>query len=285
MIVNLESSPPLPVVAPPLLEIRDLDVRFYGRNGCTHAVNNLSYTVRYGGSLAIIGASGSGKSVSCRAVLNLLSGRAVVSGSVRFNGRELLGLSEGEIRAYRGAEIAMVFQDTDQALNPTMRIGEQIAEAVRLHAGLDRMSARHRAVELLDMLKMPDPEARAFAYPHELSGGMRQRVMIAIALAGNPKLLIADEPTRALDVTTQAEILGLLKDMQRRTGMAVILVSHDLLVAANFADDIVVMRAMASRSSTVPPRSCSPPLERHTPRCCSMRFRARLDGSVGHAAP
>ncbi len=230
-----------PEIAGPLLEIRDVHVWFNGRTGRTHAVNGLSYSLGAGRSLAIVGESGSGKSVSSRAIVNLLPDTAVVSGSIKFDGTELRGLTEKETRHYRGAHIAMVFQDTEQALNPTMRVGNQISEAIRLHTRLDRNSARRHAIELLRMLKMSDPDEHALAYPHELSGGMRQRVMIAIALAGNPRVLIADEPTRALDVTTQVDVLGLLKATQRRLGMAVILITHDLLLAARFADYILVM--------------------------------------------
>ncbi len=237
VILGCDEPSSVPELAGPLLETRDLQVRFYDREGCTHAVRGLSYSLDAGRSLAIIGESGAGKSVSCRAIMNLLSANATVSGSIRFNGMELLGLTENEIRSYRGAQIGMVFQDTEQALNPTMRIGPQISEAVRLHTEFDR----GRTFELLSQLQVSAPEELVAAYPHELSGGMRQRVMIAIALAGNPKLLIADEPTRALDVMTQAEILALLKAVQSHFGMAIILVTHDLMLAANFADDILVM--------------------------------------------
>jgi oligopeptide/dipeptide ABC transporter ATP-binding protein len=228
-------------VAAPLLEIRDLSIRFQTKERSDAVVNGLSYRIHAGRSLAIVGESGAGKSVSCRALMGLLPRTAVVSGSVRFAGTELLELTEAEMRSYRGAEIAMVFQDPDDALNPTMRVGHQISEAIRLHTGLGRRAAWHQAIELLRSLKMAAPEDRIHAYPHELSGGMKQRVMLAVALAGNPKLLIADESTRALDVTTQAQIVRLIENAQRQRGMAVILISHDLRLAASFADDILVM--------------------------------------------
>lgn len=207
------------------------------------AVNGLSYRLHAGRSLAIVGESGSGKSVSMRALMGLLPTTAAVSGSARFSGAELIGLREPELRAYRGAMMAMVFQDADNALNPTMRVGQQIGEAIRLHTGLGRRAARQRAIELLRILKVPAPDDRVDSYPHELSGGTKQRVMLAVALAGNPRLLIADESTRALDVTTQAEIVGLIEQTQRNSGMAVILISHDLRLAGGFADDILVLYA------------------------------------------
>lgn len=230
-------------IDPPLLEVRDLHIRFKTRGGGDAVVNGLSYRLDEGRSLAIVGESGAGKSVSCLALMALLPRNAVVSGSVRFAGVELLELTEAEMRSYRGGKIAMVFQDPDNALNPTMRVGHQIGEAVRLHTGLRRRAAWHQAIELLRSLKMPAPEDQVDAYPHELSGGMRQRVLLAIALAGNPQLLIADESTRALDVTTQAQIVSLIEETQRHRRMAVILITHDLRLAGSFADDILVMCA------------------------------------------
>jgi oligopeptide/dipeptide ABC transporter ATP-binding protein len=230
-------------VAAPLLEIRNLTIRFRTGTRYDAAVNGLSYRLRAGGSLAIVGESGAGKSLSCRALIGLLPRSAVVSGSVLFSGTDLLALTEAEMRPYRGSKIAMVFQDADDALNPTMRVGQQIGEAICLHAGLGRRASQQQAIELLRSLKMPAPEERIHAYPHELSGGMKQRVMLAVALAGNPKLLIADESTRALDVTTQAQIVGLIEDVQRQRGMAVILITHDLRLAGSFADEILVMCA------------------------------------------
>jgi oligopeptide/dipeptide ABC transporter ATP-binding protein len=225
----------------PLLEVTDLRVRFTRAGRTVHAVNGLSYRLAPGRMLAIIGESGSGKSVSSRSLMGLLPPTAQVSGSARFDGTELVGLPEREMRRRRGADIAMVFQDPARSLNPTMRIGAQITEAIRAHAQVDKSTAKERAIELLQLVRLPAPERRFHEYPHQLSGGMRQRVMIAIALAGRPRLLIADEATSALDVTTQAQIMELLVELQQQLGMAVILISHDLALAASYADDVVVM--------------------------------------------
>ena len=226
-----------------LLELRDVRVVFDQGGRRVVAVDGLSYTVAPGKTLALIGESGSGKTVSSRAVMGLLPDTATVTGSIRFEGAELVGLPDRQMRRLRGAGIAMVFQDPSRSLNPTMRVGAQVAEAVRTHHKLDRGAARRRAVELLTLVRLPAPEQRYHEYPHQLSGGMRQRVVIAIALASNPKLLIADEATTALDVTTQAQIMELLRDLQRQFGMALIMISHDLGLAASFADEVVVMYA------------------------------------------
>jgi len=227
----------------PLLAVDDLQVRFSARDRQVHAVNGLSYRLSAGRMLAIVGESGAGKSVGARALLGLLPHTARVSGSARFAGNELVGLPERELRKVRGADIAMVFQDPTRSLNPTMRIGTQITEAVRAHDDVDRRAARDRAVELLRLVKLAAPERRLLAYPHQLSGGMRQRVMIAIALAGEPRLLVADEATTALDVTTQAQIMELLLELRQRLGMAVIMITHDLGLAASYAEDVLVMYA------------------------------------------
>ena len=227
----------------PLLDVRDLRVRFDRRGRRVFAVNGLSYQLPAGRTLAIIGESGSGKSVSSRALLGLLPDSATVTGSARFHGDELLGRPDRELRGYRGAELAMVFQDPARSLNPTMRIGTQLTEAIRAHSAVDRRAAHERAVELLHLVKLAAPERRFHEYPHQLSGGMRQRVLIAIALAGGPKLLIADEATTALDVTTQAQIMDLLLDLQDQLGMAIILISHDLGLAAGYAHEVLVMYA------------------------------------------
>ncbi|BBG03557.1 MULTISPECIES: ABC transporter ATP-binding protein [Pseudonocardia] len=233
-----------PAPAPdPLLVVRDLRVRFTRDGVPVHAVNGLSYSVAPGRTLAVIGESGSGKSVSSRALLGLLPESARITGSATFDGTELIGMPEREMRGRRGSDIAMVFQDPARSLNPTMRIGNQITEAVRVHADVDARVARERAVELLTLVRLPAPERRFFEYPHQLSGGMRQRVMIAIALAGQPRLLIADEATTALDVTTQAQIMELLAELQQRLGTAVVMISHDLGLAASYADDVLVMYA------------------------------------------
>jgi oligopeptide/dipeptide ABC transporter ATP-binding protein len=226
-----------------LLELSDLRVDFSQGARRVRAVDGLSYTIEAGKTLAVIGESGSGKTVSSRAVMGLLPETASVSGSVRFEGEELIGLSDAEMRRHRGASIAMVFQDPARSLNPTMKLGSQITEAVRAHLPLDRKAAQERAVELLSLVRLPSPRQRLHEYPHQLSGGMRQRVVIAIALASNPKLLIADEATTALDVTTQAQIMELLADIQEQLGMGLIMISHDLGLAASFADEVVVMYA------------------------------------------
>jgi oligopeptide/dipeptide ABC transporter ATP-binding protein len=235
------ASPGVP--GEPLLAVEDLRVRFTRGGRRINAVNGLSYELHPGRMQAIIGESGSGKSVSSRALMGLLPPTATVTGSIWFDGRELVGLPEKEWRALRGGSIAMVFQDPTRSLNPTMRIGTQITEAVRAHADVTKKEADERAVELLRMVRLPAPDRRFFEYPHQLSGGMRQRVMIAIALAGNPRVLVADEATTALDVTTQAQIMELLVELQDRLGTAVIMISHDLGLAASYAQDVLVMYA------------------------------------------
>ena len=227
----------------PLLQVEDLRVTFPDRGRELHAVDGVSYCVYAGQTLAVVGESGSGKTVSCRAVMGLLPPAAVITGSARFQGIQLIGLTDDQLRAHRGADVAMVFQDPSRSLNPTMRIGSQIAEAVRAHQRVSKSQAGQRAVELLRLVRMPLPEQRCTEYPHQLSGGMRQRVMIAIALACRPKLLIADEATTALDVTTQAQIMELLLELQAELGMALMLISHDLGLAASYADEVIVMYA------------------------------------------
>jgi oligopeptide/dipeptide ABC transporter ATP-binding protein len=226
-----------------LLETRDLWVRFRTRGREVVAVRGLSYDLRSGRTLAIIGESGSGKTVSSRALMGLLPGTAEVTGSAKFEGMELIGLSDQGMRRHRGKHIAMVFQDPSRSLNPTMRIGNQITEAIGAHHPLDKKAMHERAVELLRLVRLPSPEQRFYAYPHQLSGGMRQRVMIAIALASQPKVLIADEATSSLDVTTQAQIMDLLVELQQKLGMALIMISHDLGLAASYADEVIVMYA------------------------------------------
>jgi oligopeptide/dipeptide ABC transporter ATP-binding protein len=227
----------------PLLEMHDLSVEFGRGSHAVRAVDGLSYSVARAQTVAIVGESGSGKTVSSRAIMGLLPERAAVRGSIRLEGQELVGLSERDMRAQRGSAVAMVFQDPTRSLNPTMKIGAQITEAVRAHGEVPRTQARERAIELMELVRLPAAGDRFTHYPHQLSGGMRQRVMIAIALAGSPKLLIADEATTALDVTTQAQIMELLHDLQERLGMALIMISHDLGLAASFADEVLVMYA------------------------------------------
>jgi oligopeptide/dipeptide ABC transporter ATP-binding protein len=226
-----------------LLEIQDLTVTFSGRGRPVRAVDGVSYSVYPGQTLAIVGESGSGKTVSCRAVMGLLPPAAAITGSARFAGTQLIGLTDDQLRGHRGANVAMVFQDPTRSLNPTMRVGAQIAEAVRAHRQVTKRQAREQAVDLLRLVRIPLPEQRFGEYPHQLSGGMRQRVMIAIALACRPRLLIADEATTALDVTTQAQIMELLLELQAELGMALMLISHDLGLAASYADEVIVMYA------------------------------------------
>jgi len=226
-----------------LLEVTDLRVRFRAGRREVHAVDGVSYRVGSGETVALVGESGSGKTVGCRAIIGLLPRTAAVTGSARLNGAELIGLRDEQLRRHRGTDIAMVFQDPARSLNPTMRIGPQIAEAIRAHEPVSRAEAGHRAVELLRQVHIPLPQRRAEEYPHQLSGGMRQRVMIAIALACRPQLLIADEATTALDVTTQAQIMELLLELQEQLGMALLLITHDLGLAASYAGEVIVMYA------------------------------------------
>ena len=207
------------------------------------AVDGVTYKVDAGRTLAIIGESGSGKTVGCRAIMGLLPVGTEISGSARLRGTELIGLSDSQLRKHRGSEMAMVFQDPARSLNPTMQVGKQITEAIRTHRKVSKKEAHDQAVELLRLVRIPAAERRFHEYPHQLSGGMRQRVVIAMALACRPKLLIADEATTALDVTTQAQIMELLLELQQELDMALILISHDLGLAASYADEVVVMYA------------------------------------------
>ncbi|WP_328821707.1 ABC transporter ATP-binding protein [Nesterenkonia haasae] len=227
----------------PILTVENLRVVFSKHGREVQAVNGLNYQLSSGRTLAIIGESGSGKSVGVRSLMGLLPPSAKVTGSVRLNGRELVGLSEKALMSVRGKEIAMIFQDPAASLNPTMNVGSQIMEAIRLHNPMKKREAEVKAIELLKLVRLPSPETRIRQYPHQLSGGMRQRIVIAIALASDPKVLIADEATTALDVTTQAQIMELLVDIQERLGTAVIMISHDIGLAANYAHDVMVMYA------------------------------------------
>ncbi|MEI8406208.1 MULTISPECIES: ABC transporter ATP-binding protein [unclassified Kribbella] len=227
----------------PVLEVHDLHVTFRTENGLVPAVDGIDFAVAAGKTLAIVGESGSGKSVSSAAVMGLLPSNADVKGEVLLDGRELVGLVNDELRKIRGNDIALVFQDALSALNPYYTVGWQVAEAYRLHHAVSKKEAQQRAVKLLDLVGIPDAARRANNYPHEFSGGMRQRVVIAIALVNDPKVLIADEPTTALDVTVQAQIMRLLEDVQAEFGTALVLISHDLGVVAEAADDVLVMYA------------------------------------------
>ncbi len=250
------AAPPAPLPAgegparcagEPLLRVEDLRVSYATEDGLVRAVDGISYALQRGRTLGIVGESGSGKTVAALSVLGLTrSEGASVSGRVRFEGRDLLALDERELRKVRGDEVAMVFQDPLSSLHPLYRVGAQIVEAIRAHRDIAKAKARAQAIELLDLVGIPRAGGRPIAvdaYPHELSGGQRQRVMIAMALCNDPKLLIADEPTTALDVTVQAQILGLLTRLQRERGMALVLVTHDLGVVAEIADEIAVMYA------------------------------------------
>ncbi|MBL8589939.1 MAG: ABC transporter ATP-binding protein [Methylobacteriaceae bacterium] len=228
-----------------LLSLRDLKVSFPTTDGRTlRAVDGVSFDVAAGRTLCIVGESGCGKSVTALAIMGLLSKAASsVEGRVKFEGRDLVALPDRALRDLRGDRLTMIFQEPMTSLNPSHRVGDQIAEAILRHRATTREEAERRAVDMLRRVRIPEPEARARDYPHQLSGGMRQRVMIAMALALDPKLLIADEPTTALDVTIQAQILDLLRDLRRESGAAVILITHDLGVVAEVADDVVVMYA------------------------------------------
>ena len=229
----------------PLLEVIDLQTRFRSDAGEVRAVDGVSLSVAAGETLAVVGESGSGKSVTALSILRLVAdppGR-IVGGTIRFQGRDLRALSEAEMRRVRGNAISMIFQEPMTALNPVFTCGEQIIEAIVLHEGVGRAEARRRAIEMLTLVGIPAPEQRVDEYPHQMSGGMRQRVMIAMALACRPALLIADEPTTALDVTIQAQILELLKRLQGELGMAVLLITHDLGVVAETADRVAVLYA------------------------------------------
>jgi peptide/nickel transport system ATP-binding protein len=230
-------------VTEPLLEIEDLSVRFDTDEGTVHAVDRMSLTLTPGEVLGVVGESGCGKSVTALSILGLLPSTATVTGSVRFEGVDLLEASRAHLRRVRGRKISFVFQEPMTSLNPVFRIGRQIEEVLREHLDLSRRAARDRAVELLELVHIPDPRRRVDEYPHQLSGGMRQRVMIAMALACDPKILIADEPTTALDVTIQAGILDLLRELRARLGTAIVLITHNLGVVADLADRVVVMYA------------------------------------------
>jgi peptide/nickel transport system ATP-binding protein len=226
----------------PLLDVRDLRVTFRTRRGTVTAVDGLSFAIEPGEVLGIVGESGSGKTVSVMSILKLIRDpNASVSGTVSFNGRNLLALSDKELRAVRGRDIAMIFQDPMTALTPVYTVGWHIAEQLRAHDRVSRSEARQRAITLLDEVGIPTPSQRIDSYPHEFSGGMRQRAVIAMALACNPKLLIADEPTTALDVTTQAQILDLMRRLRETHGSSILVITHDMGVVSEIADQVLVM--------------------------------------------
>ncbi len=233
-----------PASAPddPYLVVENLSVQFPTHDGLVQAVSDLSYTVRSGQTLGIVGESGSGKSVSSMAVLGLHNPATTrLAGSIRVGGTEMIGADQPTMQAMRGNDVAMIFQDPLTALHPFYSVGRQISEAVRLHNNVSKAEARRRAIEMLDRVGIPQASRRVNDFPHQFSGGMRQRAMIAMALVNNPQLLIADEPTTALDVTVQAQILDLLQDLQREYGSAIVMITHDLGVIAEIADDVLVM--------------------------------------------
>ncbi|MCC6739051.1 MAG: ABC transporter ATP-binding protein [Planctomycetia bacterium] len=228
----------------PLLELRNVQVQFPTYDGVVRAVDGVSYSIPKGKVLGLVGESGCGKSVTAFSVLRLIQNPGkIVGGDILFDGRSLLGLSETEMRGIRGNKISMIFQEPMTSLNPVFTVGNQIAEAVVLHQRVSWKEGRNRAIEMLRRVKIPNPEQRVDEYPHQMSGGMKQRVMIAMALACNPKLLIADEPTTALDVTIQAQILDLMRELQHETGMSMLIITHDLGVVAEIADHVAVMYA------------------------------------------
>ena len=228
----------------PLLRVEDLRVEFPTEDGVVKAVDGITYEVGRGRTLGVVGESGSGKTVAAMTILGLTRAQgARITGRILFEGRDLLSLDEAELRKIRGNEIAMIFQDPSTALHPLYKVGSQLIEAVRAHQDVSKAQARKRTIELLGLVGIPDPGKRVDDYPHEFSGGMRQRAMIAMALANEPKLLIADEPTTALDVTVQAQILALLERLRAQLGMAIVIVTHDIGVVAEMADEIAVMYA------------------------------------------
>src|SRR5471032_2814409 len=240
----------------PLLELKSLTVSFATDDGTVHAVDGIDLALRRGRTLWLVGESGCGKSVTSLAVMGLLPPEnSTIAGEVHFEGRDLLKLAKSELRDLRGARLAMIFQEPMTSLNPSYTIGNQIIEAIRRHQGVNAAEARTRAIDVLKLVRIPSPEKRIDDYPHKLSGGMRQRAMIAMALACGPKLLIADEPTTALDVTIQAQILDLMRGLRRDTGTAIILITHDLGVVAEMADDVAVMYAGRANSDATGARS------------------------------
>ncbi len=230
---------------PPILEVENLKTSFFTVDGVVRAVDGVSFDLARGETLGVVGESGCGKSVTAMSILRLIppgQGR-IVGGQVRFAGRDLARLSEGEMRHIRGNDISMIFQEPMTSLNPVMSVGEQIAESLTIHQGMTKKAALERAVEMLRLVRIADPERRVNEYPHQLSGGMRQRVMIAMALSCNPKVLIADEPTTALDVTIQAQILALMIELKEKLGTAIILITHDLAIVAETTQRVIVMYA------------------------------------------
>ncbi len=271
------TSPP-PGKGGSFLEVKDLKVHFPTEDGLVKSVDGLSFHVERGRTLGIVGESGSGKSVTSMAVMGLHQGTtADMSGSIRLDGEELIGASSETVRGLRGKKMAMIFQDPLSSMHPLYTVGNQIIEAYRIHNDVSKKAARAHAIEMLDRVGIPEPTQRVDAYPHQFSGGMRQRAMIAMALSCDPDLLIADEPTTALDVTVQAQILDLIRDLQRDFDAAVIVITHDLGVVAELADDILVMYAGRAAEYGSCASSCSRPRNTPTPGGCS----APCPGSTG----
>jgi len=289
----------------PLLSVRDLAVSFEGEDTTTTAVDGVSLDVAPGEILALVGESGCGKSVTALSLVGLLGApNAVTSGSVRYDGQELIGASDDTLRRLRGEQLAMIFQDPLSSLNPVLRVGDQIAEQIRAHRPVGRAEARERTIELLRRVDIPDPERRVDSYPHELSGGMRQRVTIAMALSCEPRILIADEPTTALDVTVQAQILDLIRELRAETGAGVLLITHDFGVVAQLADRVAVMEAgriveqgsveevferprddHTKRLLAAVPRIDGPPPRRPSPAERLARAASRAEAAGDGAAP
>jgi len=272
-----------------LLEVKNLQTQFVTRSGVVRAVDDVSWDVGEGETVALVGESGCGKSVSALSIMRLVAGPAgrIAGGQILFKGRDLLQLSEEDMRHVRGREIAMVFQEPMTSLNPVLTIGRQLTEGLEIHLKMSPAEARRRSIELLGMVGIPDPERRLGQYPHQFSGGMRQRMMIAMALACNPSLILADEPTTALDVTIQAQILELMKDLSRRFGVAMLIITHNLGVVARYADRVNVMyagriieRGTAREIYADPRHPYTLGLLRSVPRLDEPR-RARLDPIEG----
>jgi len=271
----------------PLLSVRDLSVHFPTEDGLVKAVDGMSFDLAAGKTLGIVGESGSGKSVTSQAILGLHRGtRAQVTGEILLRGDDLLLLPDEELRALRGREIAMVFQDPLSALHPYYSVGNQIMEAYRVHHHASKAVARTRTIDMLDRVGIPNPAKRVDQYPHEFSGGMRQRAMIAMALINDPGLLIADEPTTALDVTVQAQILDLMKDLQREFGSAIILITHDLGVVARMADDVMVMYGgKAVEKGTGQPAARRPRRKPSPKRLAALKLQGRYMGYIRNLGP
>src|ERR687889_688961 len=242
MVCAMLSTRRIADMAEPVLSVRNLNVRFRTGDGILHAVKGIDLDINAGETVAIVGEPGSGKSQTMMSVIGLLASNGWAEGSVKYRGEELVGLSPGTLNRYRGSKLTMIFQEPMTSLDPLYRVGDQLALPLTTHGGLSKAAARKRAIELLTLVGIPGPDRRIDAYPHEMSGGQRQRVMIAMALANNPDVLIADEPTTALDVTVQARILELLADLQKRLGMSIVFITHDLGVVRRFADRTYVMK-------------------------------------------